>query len=134
MRAYERLDAWRRAHDLVRAVYQATQNYPTGERFGLTSQSRRAAISIAANIAEASAKRGPAEFARFLDIAIGSLNELAYLVRLGNDLGYLNAETYEALSDLRDQAGRLTWQLYRSLRRRDKRRPQPEPEPPQLPV
>lgn len=117
MRAYERLDAWRRCHELVLAVYRSTQVFPRGELYGLTSQTRRAAVSAATNIAEGSAKRGPAEFARFLDIAIGSLNELAYLLHLERDLGLLDPPDYSRLEAQRAEAGILTWRLYQAIRR-----------------
>jgi 23S rRNA-intervening sequence protein len=70
MMPYERLTAWKAAHELVLAVYRATEDFPKHEMYGLTSQLRRGAFSIAANIAEGSAKRGNGEFRRFLDIAI----------------------------------------------------------------
>ena len=71
---YERFEAWNQAHQLALAVYRVTQSFPRHELYGLTSQARRAAFSVAANIAEGSAKRGGREFARFLDIALGSLS------------------------------------------------------------
>lgn len=117
MRAYERLDAWRRCHELVLATYRATETFPRSELYGLTSQARRAAVSAATNIAEGSAKRGPAEFARFLDIAIGSLNELAYILHLARDLGLLSPSDYSRLESVRAEAGILTWRLYQAIRR-----------------
>jgi len=81
MIAYERLEAWRRAHTLALEVFAATDLWPKTERYGLTAQTRRAALSISTNIAEGSAKRGGREFGRFLDIALGSLAELRYLLR-----------------------------------------------------
>ena len=68
MRPYERLTAWQAAYELVLAVYHATETFPKTETYGLTSQLRRAAFSVAANIAEGAAKRGNGEFRRFLDI------------------------------------------------------------------
>jgi four helix bundle protein len=79
MAPYERLDAWRMAHRLALLVYKVTDDWPTEERFGLTIQVRRAALSIPENIAEGAAKRGHREFRRFLDISLGSLSELTYL-------------------------------------------------------
>ena len=116
--AFERLHAWRAAHDLVIAIYKTTDTFPRSELYGLTSQLRRAAFSVAANIAEGAAKRGPREFRRFLDISIGSLSEVAYALRLARDLDYLKAEDAERLESLRDAAGRLTWGLYRTMSRR----------------
>src|SRR5438034_3853663 len=70
MRHYERLLAWRECHKLVLNVYRATQSLPKFELYGVTSQTRRAALSAAVNIVEGSAKKGPAEFRRFLDISL----------------------------------------------------------------
>ena len=117
MKPYERLDAWQAAHRLVLAVYQATRSFPKNELYGLTSQARRAAFAIAANMAEGSAKRGPREFRRYLDIAVGSLAELAYILWLVKDLGYLNDPAWAELDKIRDRVGRLTWGLYASIRR-----------------
>ena len=75
----------------------------------------RAAYSAAANIAEGAAKRGSAEFRRFLDISLDSLSELSYILLLARDLTYLKAEEWGEIEALRDHAGRLTWGLYRSV-------------------
>lgn len=116
MLPYERFEAWRAAYQLALEVYRATRSFPPEERFGLTSQARRAAYSAAANIAEGSAKRGSREFRRFLDISLGSLSEVAYALRLAHDLGLLSAQQWKELDEHRDRAGKLCWQLYRSLR------------------
>ena len=92
-----------------------TAEWPGHELYGLTSQARRAAYSAAANIAEGSAKRGSREFRRFLDISIGSLSELTYILLLARDLGYLPQEVWGEIEAIRDHAGRLTWGLHRSL-------------------
>jgi four helix bundle protein len=115
MAPYERLDAWRMAHRMALLTYKVTESWPPVERFGLTIQIRRAAVSVPTNIAEGAAKRGPREFRRYLDISLGSLSELTYLLRFGRDLGLLTPEAWLELEDLRDQAGKLTWQLYRTL-------------------
>jgi four helix bundle protein len=112
---YERLVAWQRSHELTLAVYRLTESFPKHELYGLTSQMRRAAYSVAANIAEGSAKRGPREFLRYLDIAIGSLAELSYAARLARDLGFLATSDWEGLMALRGRAGSLTWRLYERL-------------------
>ena len=117
MNAYERLDAWQGAHHLVLLVYQTTRGFPSDERFGLTSQLRRAAFAVAANIVEGSAKKGPREFRRYLDIAVGSLAELRYTLRLVRDLGLVSEAEFEQLEAQRDRVGRLTWGLYTSMRR-----------------
>ena len=112
MIAYERFDAWRAAHHLALELYRATDTWPRSERFGLTIQVRRAAISVPTNIAEGAAKRGSREFRRFLDIALGSLAELSYLLRFSRDYGLLTEESWLMLEAHRDRAGRLTWGLY----------------------
>ena len=116
MKPYERLHAWQVAHELVLAVYQATRAFPKNELYGLTSQARRAAFAVAANIAEGSAKKGPREFRRYLDIAIGSLAELAYILRLTKDLQLLTDASWKEIDELRDRTGIVTWKLYVSIR------------------
>ena len=115
MKRYRNLIAWQRCHELVLAVYRATEHWPANERFGLTAQIRRAAASAPTNIAEGSAKRGKAEFRRFLDIALGSLAEVSYQLELARDLGFLSEADWQAVEAARDAAGRVTWLLYRSL-------------------
>lgn len=112
---YERLQAWQACDNLTIAVYKATERFPRHELYGLTSQARRAAFSSAANIAEGSAKRGPREFRRYLDISVGSLSELAYTLRLAQKLEYLSLEEWQALNKIRIDASRLTWHLYKSV-------------------
>ena len=112
---YERFEAWKVSHELALAIYAATRRWPRSELYGLTSQLRRAALSAPTNIAEGSAKRGPAEFRRFLDYSIGSLSELAYLLRFARDAEFLTDEAWKALQQLRDKAAILTWRLARSL-------------------
>jgi four helix bundle protein len=85
---FEDLYVWEKAHEFVLAVYRMTEGFPKTELFGLTAQLRRAAVSIAANIAEGFKKRGRADKLRFLNIAQGSLEECRYYLRLCQDLQY----------------------------------------------
>jgi four helix bundle protein len=112
---HEQLKAWVACHELVLAVYRVTRTWPAMEQYTLTSQARRAAFSAAANIAEGSAKHGARELRRFLDISLGSLAELSYILRLAKDLGYLEAGAWGEIEAIRDHAGRLTWGLYRAV-------------------
>ena|SRR5690242_21514640 len=112
---HEGLKAWRACHDLTLSVYRLTQKWPRHEAYGLISQARRAAYSAAATIAEGAAKRGAADFKRFLNISLGSLAELSYILLLARDLEYLRTGEWGELEALRDHAGRLTWGLYRSI-------------------
>jgi four helix bundle protein len=116
MMPYERLRAWRACDDLTIAVYKVTKTFPRDELYGLTSQARRAAFSAEANMAEGSAKRGPREFRRFLDISLGSLSELATILHVAKRLEYIKLEQWRELDDLRTKASKLTWHLYRSIR------------------
>jgi four helix bundle protein len=90
MRDFKKLQVWGKAHELSLAVYKATSTFPQQELFGLTSQLRRAAVSLPANIAEGFGRSGEAELARFLRIALGSASELEYHIILSTDLRYLN--------------------------------------------
>jgi four helix bundle protein len=85
------------ADDLVADVYLATARFPDDERFGLRSQMRRAAVSIATNIVEGSARRTTAEYVRFLDIAVGSAAETRYLIGVASRLGFLDREAGQQL-------------------------------------
>ena len=115
MRHYERLLAWQECHKLVLNVYHATQGLPKFELYGVTSQTRPAAISAAVNIVEGSAKKGPAEFRRFLDISLGSLSELSYLLRVSRELGYLNEREWAELDEMGNRARFLTWKLCQAM-------------------
>src|SRR6266496_1634192 len=99
MRNFRELKVWEKAHHVALAAYRETAAFPKPELYGLTSQIRRAAASIAANIAEGAGKNSNADFARFLQIALGSASELEYHLLLAKDLGYFQLETYSALDD-----------------------------------
>lgn len=98
MRDYRKYAVYGRAHDLVLRIYAETRAFPSDERFGLTSQLRRAATSIPANLAEGAGRPSEIEFARFIDISLGSSNEVEYELRLANDLGYLPDSAHETLA------------------------------------
>jgi four helix bundle protein len=97
LRDFRKLKVWERAHQLALEAYRATGNFPDSERYGLTSQLRRAASSVPANIAEGCGRDGSADFARFLHIAMGSASELEYHLLLSRDLGLLSETDYEPL-------------------------------------
>ena len=87
-KTFRDLVVWRKAHEFVLAVYRFTTGFPKQETYGLSSQMRRAAVSIPANIAEGFGKRGKTDKARFMNIAEGSLEESRYYLILAEDLGY----------------------------------------------
>ena len=117
MKPYERFDAWKVCHELAVEVYRVTRAWPREELYGLTSQVRRAALSAPTNLAEGAAKRGSREFARFGDIALGSLSELTYLLLFAESVGVIRAADHAMLESLCNRAGQLTWKLTRALRR-----------------
>jgi four helix bundle protein len=99
MQRFTDLKVWQRGHALVLELYRATGRFPVEERFGLTAQLRRSAISVPTNIAEGSKRQSNADYARFLNIAEASLAETEYLLILSRDLGYLDAERVKGLLD-----------------------------------
>lgn len=103
-RSFQDLIVWQKAHALVLDVYRATKTFPREELYGLTSQFRRAAVSIPANIAEGFRKQSKTDKARFLNIAEGSLEECRYYLILSHDLGYFDKTS---LWDASDEVGRL---------------------------
>lgn len=115
--SYRDLEAWRIAMDLATAVYQLTRSFPREEMFGLTAQSRRAAASVAANIAEGWGRDNTGDYVRFLRIAQGSLKELdTHLLIAERVLEVPEGHAREAL-ELADRAGRILRGLIRSLQR-----------------
>lgn len=101
--AYQRLRAWRQGVDLVPDVYRATQNFPKAELYGLTSQIRRAAVSIPSNVAEGKGRFTDREFAQYLRQARGSLLELEPQLLIAGELGYMSAEQTTRLSSQTEQ-------------------------------
>jgi four helix bundle protein len=98
-KTFKELVVWQKAHEFVLAVYRLTAKFPTAEIYCLTTQARRAAISIAANIAEGFKKRSLNEKARFFNIAQGSLEECRYYLILAQDLGYTDTRKLEIFLD-----------------------------------
>jgi four helix bundle protein len=109
---FEQLQVWRRAHALVLDVYQCTSRLPNHEKYGLTSQMRRAAVSVAANIAEGFKRRGSREKVRFYGYAQGSLEELRYYFILCRDLHY-HQEPHGQIRQIQD-VGRMLTALLKS--------------------
>ena len=118
MNTHRRLIAWQVCRELIREIYRSTAVFPASERFGLTSQLRRAAVSAASNIAEGFARTGVRETAHGLSIALGSLAEIDTLFAVAEDLGYLKAERVAELETMRVRASQLTFGLMRKLRAR----------------
>lgn len=96
-RDYTKIKAWQLTDKLALSVYKATKKFPKSEIWGLTSQMRRAAVSVPANVVEGSARKSRSEYLQFLYIAMSSLTELSYYIRFTKELEYLDTETYEEL-------------------------------------
>lgn len=111
-RTFRDLLVWRKAHEYVLAVYRLTGCFPKHETYGLASQMRRAAVSVAANIAEGFAKRGRSDKARFMNMAEGSIEESRYYLILVQDLGY--GETANLMKSL-EEVSRLLSRYARAL-------------------
>jgi four helix bundle protein len=98
MRDYTKIDAWKLADDLAVAVYERTRIFPREELYGLTSQLRRAVVSVAANIAEGASRESKRDYLHFLYISRGSLGETRYYIHLARRLGYLGPQDEEDLA------------------------------------
>lgn len=95
MRNYRDLQVWPKAYALALELYKISRTFPKDELYGLTSQLRRAAISIGANLAEGCGRRGNSELARFVKIALGSASELDHHLLMSRDLGFMKSEDYQ---------------------------------------
>lgn len=120
MRTHERLDVWKKAVDFVVFVYKATEDFPSEEKFGLTSQIRRASVSIPANIAEGAARTSNKEFLYFLSNSQGSASEVETELLIAFRLGFLNEKTYSDLKTHLDEIGRMLSGLCQHLRSKEK--------------
>ncbi len=116
MRDFKELKVWQKAHRFALEIYQHTQRFPAEERFGLTIQVRRAATSVATNIAEGCGRDGELDFARFLSMAAGSASETEYQLLLARDLGYLPDEAHGQLDAQINEVKRMLNSLIRTLR------------------
>lgn len=116
MRPHENLEVWNRSVDFVVKIYKFTQNFPSDERFGLTSQIRRASVSIPANIAEGAARQTTKEFLQFLSIAQGSSSEVETELLIASKVGYIRKEEYIELKAELGSIGRMLIGLSKRLR------------------
>jgi four helix bundle protein len=112
---YKDLLVWQKAMALAKETYKMTASFPGDERYGLTSQMRRGAVSVPSNIAEGQARHGTREFLQFLSHASGSLAELETQVLLSEDLGFARKEDTTALLKKVEELQRMTAGLRRSL-------------------
>lgn len=109
------LEVFKLAHELVLRVYELTRRFPSDERFGLTAQVRRAAVSVPANLAEGAGRLHRAEYRQFVGIAKGSAAEVSYHLLLARDLGHINEEEYRRVREGYDSIGRMLTRLAQAL-------------------
>jgi four helix bundle protein len=112
---FEKLDVWKEAIDFADIVYSLTRSFPDAERFGLTNQMRRAAVSISSNIAEGSSRTSRADFTRFIEIATGSVFEVVSQANIGRRQGFLSTAQYEQIYTAAEKQGPMLSGLRKSL-------------------
>jgi four helix bundle protein len=113
---FRNLKVWQKAHALTLAVYRGTRNFPSDEKFGITSQLRRSCASIPANLAEGCARGGDIDFARFVNVAAASASETDYHLLLARDLQYLEDSVYQQLFEQVSEVKRMLNTFERTLR------------------
>ncbi len=116
MKDFRQLKVWERAHRLALDIYKASAGFPKEELYGLTSQIRRSSMSIPTNIAEGCGRFTDPDFARFLQIAMGSASETEYQLILTHDLGFVSREKYEIMHRDVEEVKRMLASLLRTIR------------------
>jgi four helix bundle protein len=116
MTDFKQLKVWKKAHEMALSTYRQTATFPKEEMYGLTSQLRRSAASIGANIAEGCGRRSDGEMYRFLQIARGSASEIEYHFILARDLHFLSEERFLRLAHQADEIQRMLTALMQSIR------------------
>jgi four helix bundle protein len=116
MQDFRNLKVWQKAHALTLDVYRTTREFPSDERFGLTTQLRRSCASAPANLAEGSARDGDVDFARFVNIAAGPASETDYHLLLARDLEYFDSSVYQPLFEHVSEVKRMLNSFERTLR------------------
>ena len=118
VKSYRDLEVWKKSIDLAEWIYRVSKTFPPDERFGLTSQIRRAAVSVPANIAEGAARTGTGEFLQFLSVASGSLAEVETFLVLAQRLKWIPDQTIRELEAQATEISRMLGGLKRSLQSR----------------
>ena len=116
MQDFKKLKVWEVSHRVTLDVYRVTQSFPKEEIYGLTSQIRRASASVPANIAEGCGRASSMDFARFLQIAMGSASELEYHLILARDLNFLSLDDYERLAKSTIESKRMLASLIQKVK------------------
>ena len=113
---FEKLDVWQKAVDFANLIYTLTRTFPNEERFGLTNQMRRAAVSVSSNVAEGSSRISRSDFARFIELATGSVFEVVSQATIGLRQGFLSKEDHARIYSAAEEQSRMLSGLRKSLR------------------
>lgn len=113
---FRNLKVWQKAHEMVLEIYKVTKEFPSAEKYGLTAQIRRSAVSVATNIVEGYKRKSDKDFAHFLNVADSSLEETKYHLLLACDLKYFSKDNYERLLALADEVGRMLYGFRKTLK------------------
>jgi four helix bundle protein len=116
MQDFRRLEVWQCAHELTLGIYRITKSFPVDERFGITSQLRRASSSIEANLAEGCGRGTDADFSRFVQMAMGSASEVECHLLLARDLAYMDEAIHQSLEQQTQRVKRMLTALLKSLK------------------
>jgi four helix bundle protein len=113
---WAKLEVWKLADGLALKIYKATRNFPKEEIYGITSQIRRSALSIPTNIVEGYSRKGDKELGHFVNISLGSLGEVKYLIYFSHRLEYFQDNEYKELRDGYNALGKMLWKFYDAIR------------------
>ena len=116
---WQNLDVWKLADELAFKTYKVTRDFPKEEIYGITSQLRRAALSVPTNIVEGYSRKGDKELSHFLNISLGSLAETKYLIYFSNRLQYIENPVYKELAKEYETLGKLLWRFYEKVKATD---------------
>jgi four helix bundle protein len=114
---WRKLDVWKRADELAWQVYKLTRHFPKEELYGITSQIRRAALSIPTNIVEGYSRKGDRELGRFLSMSLGSLAEVKYLLHFSQRLGFLAENEQQEIEEGYELLGKSLWRFYEKIQK-----------------
>ena len=115
---WKNLDVWKLSDDLAYNVYLISHDFPKEEIYGMTSQLRRAALSIPTNIVEGYSRKGDKELSHFLNISIGSMAETKYLLYFSRRLGYIDNNKYNEIKNGYERLGKQLWRFYETVRQK----------------
>lgn len=116
---WRRLEVWQKADEMAYQVYKLTKDFPKEELYGITSQLRRASLSIPTNIVEGYSRKGDRELAHFVNISLGSLAETKYLLHFASRLGYIKNDHYDKITSGYETLGKQLWRFYESVNRKN---------------